>query len=115
MSTLGLYNKLKQKLDSWKKEYIKPEGCEFYVSIRESIIGSQFYFEGQYHIQVEVKYVGINGVSIFFYMQYNIPLYTVSEATYITFGDMIFRELDKLLESDKLDRVKDGTFNGWNT
>lgn len=115
MSTISLYQKLKQKLDSWKKKHIKPEGCEFYINIKESITGSQFYFEGQYRIQVEVSYIGIKGVSTFFYMQYKIPLYTASEATYITFGDMVLKELDNLLKNGKLDKVKDGTFNGWNT
>lgn len=115
MSTIGLHQKLKKRLDSWKEKHIKPEGCGFYVRIKESTIGSLFYFEEQYHIQVEVMYIGINGVSTFFYMQHKMPLYTVSEVTYVTFENMIFKELDNVLKNGKLDKVKDGTFNGWNT
>lgn len=115
MSAIGLHQKLKKRLDSWKEEYIKPEGCEFYVSIKESITSSQSYFEEHYHIQVEVSYIGIKGVSTFFFIQYKTPAYTLSELDHSRIGDMILKELDNVLENGKLDKVKDGTFNGWNT
>lgn len=115
MSTIGLHQKLKKRLDSWKEEHIKPEGCEFYVSIKESITGSQSYFEEYYHIQVEVEYIGIKGVSTFFFMQYKMPVFTLSELDHSRIEDMILKELNNVLENGKLDKVKDGTFNGWNT
>lgn len=115
MSIIGLHQKLKKRLDSWKEEHIKPEGCEFYVSIKESITGSQSYFEEHYHIKVEVSYIGIKGVSTFFFMQYKMPAFALSELDYSRIEDMILKELDNVLENGKLDKVKDGTFNGWNT
>lgn len=115
MSTIGLYQELKQKLNSWEEKHIKCEGCEFYVNIKESITGGQFYFEEHHHIKVEVVYIGIKGNSTFFFIQQKIPVFTLSELDYARIEDIILKELDNVLENGKLDKVKDGTFNGWNT
>lgn len=115
MSTIGLYQELKQKLDNWGSKYM-PEGCEFIINIEDLVIENGQSFEmGTYRIKVIVRYSSPKGVATFFNMCHTMPLYAVSMVTCKNIENTILKELDNVLKNGKLDKVKDGTFNGWNT